>query len=111
MRHLRSITEPPGVEVSILASSLALANADYSWRRDALCRDTDPDLFFPVGTTGYALVQIERAKQVCGECPVQRACLDYALETNQDSGIWGGTSEEERRILRRRYVAHHRHAV
>ncbi|MEO5899680.1 MAG: WhiB family transcriptional regulator [Ilumatobacteraceae bacterium] len=96
--------------MSILASSLALANADYSWRRDALCRDTDPDLFFPVGTTGYALVQIERAKQVCGECPANQACLDYALETNQDSVICGGTSEEERRVLRRRYVASHRQA-
>ena len=58
--------------MTILASSLALANADYSWRRKAICRDTDPDLFFPVGTTGQALVQIDRAKEVCGECPVQR---------------------------------------
>jgi WhiB family redox-sensing transcriptional regulator len=97
--------------VSILASSLVLANADYSWRREALCRDTDPDLFFPVGTTGNALVQIERAKEVCSECPVNRECLDYALETNQDSGIWGGTSEEERRILRRRYVARQRSSM
>lgn len=94
--------------MTILASSLTLANADYSWRRDALCRDTDPELFFPVGTTGYALVQIEQAKSVCGECPVQTDCLDYALETNQDSGIWGGTSEEERRVLRRRFVADRR---
>jgi WhiB family redox-sensing transcriptional regulator len=91
--------------VTILASSLALANADYSWRNDAICRDTDPDLFFPVGTTGLALVQIARAKEVCGECPVKVDCLDYALETNQDSGIWGGLSEEERRVLRRQYVA------
>jgi WhiB family redox-sensing transcriptional regulator len=91
--------------VTILASSLTLANADYSWRRDAICRDTDPDLFFPVGTTGNALVQIDRAKEVCDQCPVKVDCLDYALETNQDSGIWGGTSEEERRVLRRRYVA------
>ena len=88
--------------VSIPASSLVLANADYTWRKAAICRDTDPDLFFPVGTTGYALVQIDRAKQVCGECPVNVECLEYALETNQDSGIWGGTSEEERRTLRRR---------
>lgn len=88
--------------MSIPASSLALGSADYSWRKDAICRDTDPDLFFPVGTTGYALVQIGRAKQVCGECPVCHDCLQYALDTNQDSGIWGGTSEEERRQIRRR---------
>ena len=88
--------------MSIPASSLALGSADYTWRKDAICRDTDPDLFFPVGTTGYALVQIDRAKQVCGECPVSDDCLQYAIETNQDSGIWGGTSEEERRQIRRR---------
>jgi len=87
--------------VTILASSLTLANADYSWRTDAICRDTDPELFFPVGTTGYALLQIARAKEVCGQCPVNRDCLDYALETNQDSGIWGGASEDERRAIRR----------
>jgi WhiB family transcriptional regulator, redox-sensing transcriptional regulator len=91
--------------VTILASSLTLANADYSWRKGAICRDTDPDLFFPVGTTGNALVQIDRAKEVCYQCPVKVDCLDYALETNQDSGIWGGTSEDERRVLRRQYVA------
>ncbi|MEQ1698689.1 MAG: WhiB family transcriptional regulator [Ilumatobacteraceae bacterium] len=94
--------------MTIPASSLALANADYTWRRDAICRDTDPDLFFPVGTTGYALVQIDRAKQVCGECPVHNECLEYALETNQDSGIWGGTSEEERRTIRRRLAGRER---
>lgn len=87
--------------VSIPASSLALGAADYTWRRQAICRDTDPELFFPVGTTGAALVQIDRAKQVCGECPVQSECLQYAIDTNQDAGIWGGLSEDERRALRR----------
>lgn len=91
--------------MTILASSLTLANADYTWRSNAICRDTDPDLFFPIGTTGFALMQIDRAKEVCEQCPVKVDCLDYALETNQDSGIWGGTSEEERRTLRRQYVA------
>lgn len=91
--------------MTILASSLTLANAQYGWRRDAICRDTDPDLFFPVGTTGQALVQIDRAKEVCDQCTVKVDCLEFALETNQDSGIWGGTSEEERRKLRREYVA------
>jgi WhiB family redox-sensing transcriptional regulator len=88
--------------VSILASSLTLGAADYSWRDRALCRDTDPELFFPVGTTGTALVQIERAKQVCFECTARVECLDFALSTNQDSGVWGGMSEEERRVIRRR---------
>jgi WhiB family redox-sensing transcriptional regulator len=71
------------------------------WRSDAACRRTDPDLFFPVGTTGPALVQIEAAKAVCRSCPVQEPCLEFALTTNQDSGVWGATSEEERRSLRR----------
>ena len=53
--------------MSILASSLALGSADYSWRDEAVCRDTDPDLFFPIGTTGQALLQIDRAKQVCND--------------------------------------------
>ncbi len=88
-------------DVSILASSLALGSADYTWRDGAICRDTDPELFFPIGTTGQALLQISRAKSVCSECPVSVDCLEFAIETNQDTGIWGGTSEEERRQLRR----------
>ncbi|MSZ55261.1 MAG: hypothetical protein F2595_03220, partial [Actinobacteria bacterium] len=73
-------------DVSILASSLALGSADYTWRNDATCRDTDPELFFPFGTTGQALLQIAKAKSVCCECPVNIECLDFALETNQDTG-------------------------
>jgi WhiB family redox-sensing transcriptional regulator len=91
--------------MSLPASVIALANAEYGWRAQALCRDTDPELFFPIGTTGAALVQIEQARAVCRQCPVQADCLDFALTTNQDSGIWGGTSEEERRVLRREFVA------
>ena len=94
--------------MTILASSLALANADYSWRNRSICRDTDPDLFFPVGTTGQALLQIAKAKEVCGECPVSTECLEYALETNQDSGIWGGLDEEQRRAIRRQGAARQR---
>ena len=87
------------------AHLLSLTIASDEWRRTAACRDTDPDLFFPVGTTGQALLQIAKAKEVCGECPVSTECLEYALETNQDSGIWGGTSEEERRQMRRQMAA------
>jgi WhiB family redox-sensing transcriptional regulator len=91
--------------LSALATNVALANANYRWRDHASCRDTDPELFFPVGTTGHALVQIEQAKSVCRECEARVECLQFALATNQDSGIWGGTSEEERRKLRRAWVA------
>jgi WhiB family redox-sensing transcriptional regulator len=78
------------------------------WRDTASCRSIDPDLFFPVGTTGTALVQIETAKAVCRACEAQPACLEFALATNQESGVWGGTSEEERRKLRKQWVARQR---
>ena len=108
--HVNGVTFQE-IELSALATSAALANADYTWRRHSACRDTDPDLFFPVGTTGAALVQIDQAKSVCSICPVSNDCLHYALSTNQDSGIWGGTSEEERRKLRRAYVARQKAAI
>ena len=71
------------------------------WRAVAACREADPDLFFPVGTTGAALRQIEAAKTVCRSCPSLDACLEFALSTGQDAGVWGATSEEERRAIRR----------
>ncbi|MFI1224735.1 MULTISPECIES: WhiB family transcriptional regulator [unclassified Streptomyces] len=73
-----------------------------NWRLHAACREEDPDLFFPIGSTGPAVVQTEEAKAVCRACPVQAACLEWALENRQDSGIWGGLSENERRALKRR---------
>ena len=75
------------------------------WRRLARCRDTDPSLFFPVGATGDAIDLIEAAKTVCLECEVRAECLEFALVTRQESGVWGGTSEDERRGLRRRWLA------
>ena len=90
--------------------SLSLTIERDDWREHSACRDTDPDLFFPVGTTGPAIEQIENAKAVCRMCDVQKTCLEYALVTNQDSGIWGGTSEEERRPPRRQWVARNRKA-
>ena len=71
------------------------------WRNTASCREADPTIFFPIGSTGRALNQIAAAKAVCGDCSVKDLCLEFALKTNQDSGVWGGASEEERRQLRR----------
>lgn len=72
-----------------------------SWRRDAACAGADPELFFPVGTTGPALTQTERAKQVCDGCAVKCLCLEWALLAGIDDGVWGGLGEDERRALRR----------
>ena len=80
------------------------------WRREAACNTVDPDLFFPIGSTGPAVAQIKAAKAVCDACEVQPACLEFALATNQESGVWGGTAEEERRKLRKVWLAKQRRA-
>jgi WhiB family transcriptional regulator, redox-sensing transcriptional regulator len=72
------------------------------WRQHAVCRDEDPELFFPIGYTGPGLRQIEEAKAVCRRCPVMSECLTWALESGQDAGVWGGLGENERRALKRR---------
>ena len=59
------------------------------WRHHAACRDEDPELFFPIGNTGPALLQIDEAKQVCRRCPVMDSCLQWALESGQDAGRLG----------------------
>lgn len=71
------------------------------WRDAAACREVDPDLFHPAGTTGPYALQIEEAKAVCARCPAVDACLQYALDNNIDSGIFGGLTEQERRSTRR----------
>ena len=84
---------------------------DDNWRVDAACADVDPDLFFPVGVTGPAVGQIAAAKAVCAGCSCQTQCLEFAIATNQEYGVWGGTSEEERRVLRRQWRARQRRAA
>ena len=62
------------------------------WRSKAACLSVDPELFFPIGNTGPAIAQAAEAKAVCRECAVQAICLQWALDNNQDSGVWGGMS-------------------
>jgi WhiB family redox-sensing transcriptional regulator len=74
------------------------------WRHSALCRDEDPELFFPIGSSGPALLQVDSAKAVCQRCPVTSSCLQWALDSGQDAGVWGGMSEDERRALKRHTI-------
>lgn len=66
------------------------------WTAEALCAQTDPEAFFPEkgGST-------RQAKSVCAACPVIDECLRYALDRDERFGIWGGTSERERRRIRK----------
>lgn len=69
---------------------------DEPWVDDALCSQTDPEAFFPEkgGSTAYA-------KRICGMCSASEECLRYALDHDERFGVWGGTSERERRALKR----------
>ena len=73
-----------------------------TWRNRAACLDEDPEMFFPIGNTDPAFVQIARAKVVCRRCEVGETCLSWAMESRQDAGVWGGLSDDERRALKRR---------
>ncbi|MBT1164577.1 WhiB family transcriptional regulator [Bifidobacterium felsineum] len=70
-----------------------------AWRERAACRNTpDPDVFYP-----NAGGDVSQAKAICDDCPVKTECLDHALRMNEQYGIWGGLTVNERRALRNAY--------
>jgi WhiB family redox-sensing transcriptional regulator len=71
------------------------------WRQEAACRDGDPDAFFPPdGRNTKARAAAEtRARQICGSCPVRRPCLAIALFRQEEHGVWGGLTADERRTF------------
>lgn len=73
------------------------ASSAAGWREVALCAQVDPELWFPESGQPNG-----KAKLVCGWCDVQAECLAFALRANEQYGVWGGLSPEERRRLRRR---------
>ena len=72
------------------------------WRHRAACVGQDGNLFFPLSSTEASDAVRDRAKEVCGGCPVRQPCLDWALEVGVDDGIFGGLTARERRTLKRR---------
>jgi WhiB family redox-sensing transcriptional regulator len=75
------------------------------WRDEALCLQTDPELFFP-GKGGSC----EPAKRICRGCSVRAECLSHALEHGENDGVWGGTSPRQRRALAQYRHIHPEHA-
>lgn len=77
---------------------------EAEWMSLGKCRSLPPETFFPSDGVG-----VEIARRICADCPVKGPCLEYAMANHIDHGVWGGTSERERRRLarsRRRLAAH-----
>ena len=88
-----------------MTTSIAAAKPEcdgLDWRANAACRGTDPELFFPDDDSGPARARIKQAKTICRGCPVSVSCLNWALTSGEEGGIWGGLTEAERLRLRRR---------
>lgn len=74
---------------------LIAAASKEPWTADALCQETDPEIFFPIqGGNPIA------AKLICRACRVRAECLEFAVRNNEGYGIWGGLTEKERRGLK-----------
>lgn len=81
-----------------LAAALVQPLAFAEGHDDLPCLHVDPEVFFPVVTTGQPAVKaIQEAKQVCRLCPVRLACRQWAME-HREHGVWGGTSEGDREL-------------
>jgi WhiB family redox-sensing transcriptional regulator len=75
-------------------------DSETPWMAQGNCREHPPTTFFPSDGVG-----VETAKRICATCPVNEPCLEYALENRIDHGVWGGTSERQRRrILKARRI-------
>ena len=82
-------------------AALEPAEEQGDWWRSAACQEADPEMFFPVSPAGRGRDEAARAKAFCAACQVRRQCLQFALATHQAHGVWGGTTDEERRRHRR----------
>ena len=77
-----------------LGTNVDLSNR-RAWMERAMCRGQDRDLFFPsVGAS------TTKAREICSTCQVGGQCLAYALADAELSGVWGGTTTQERKRLR-----------
>lgn len=70
-----------------------------AWQAEALCRGTDPGVFYP--ERGAPTKPVRALRTACRSCVVRAACLEFALENGEHVGIWGGLPERSRRLLRR----------
>lgn len=72
-----------------------------SWHAEAACQGKPQRWWFPNSRDAAGALNKERAKEVCGSCPVREECLQFAITTHQEHGIWGGFDPDERKRQRR----------
>jgi WhiB family transcriptional regulator, redox-sensing transcriptional regulator len=70
------------------------------WLREAACRGQGPNAFVRGPRSDYGPM-----RKLCESCPVRWECLEFALADESLTGLWGGTTDTERRLIRRRRVA------
>ena len=81
------------------------------WRAAGACRSADPELFFPIATgVAVTVTQVRKAQRICAGCGVRQQCLDFAMQSGEVHGVWGGTTPEERVRARRAQVRRARRA-
>ena len=85
------------IDPAVLVLAHIIATAARPWTVDALCAQADPDTFFSDSIRQTAL-----PKTICG-CPVRQPCLNLAVKTGEESGVWGGLDPTERQEM------HHHH--
>ena len=70
------------------------------WHLQAACRGQGPQEFVRGPKSDYGAT-----RELCWSCPVRAECLEFALKDESLTGLWGGTTDVERRLIRRRRVA------
>jgi WhiB family transcriptional regulator, redox-sensing transcriptional regulator len=78
---------------------MQLANAIQDADEIPPCQTTDPEIWFSDDQEGSG-THYKLARQLCSECPVQDLCLEFALVSEEQFGVWGGLSPRERRMMR-----------
>ena len=109
--HLSAVSPASQIQASELTDMTEIVKttiqepwSKMTWRNRATCLGEDPELFFPIGSTGLRVSRSKRHKAICRRCEVIDTCLRWAdtMESGADTGDWGGLSDEERRSLKRR---------
>jgi WhiB family redox-sensing transcriptional regulator len=68
-----------------------------------LCTQYSTEIFYP---EEYEDIDVAEAKAICNSCWLKDKCLDFALKTKENEGVWGGTTPLERRRIRRKLKRH-----